>query len=234
MRCLHAVHGDFCTWLLYMKQRQAVVVTERHNKSWQGPKGQTRNREFVFQQRRCTLWNFFFFSSSSWRANHCSSLKPDSSFHQWEICFSSLRKRIESVSIGKNTSETVLSWYQRHILVPPDSLCIISCNASSSHVGSMSLFLLLFPSPPSAILPLNSFSLNIAGTTIKAQHSLSSPAGSGPGSCLQFSPRLCLGDLHYGSSKKSNCNSTFLLFSPRFPFCLFFSSAKYNLFQSAL
>lgn len=34
--------------------------------------------------------------------------------------------------------------------------------------------------------------------------------------------------------KKSNSNSTFLLFSPRFPFCLFFSSAKYNLFQSAL
>lgn len=46
------------------------------------------------------------------------------------------------------------------ILVLPRSPNMISCEAFGSHVGSVFLFLLLFPSPPSAILTLNSFSLS--------------------------------------------------------------------------
>lgn len=61
--------------------------------------------------------------------------------------------------------DTVLRCYQRrasalHVFVLPKSPNMISCEAFGSHVGSVSLFLLLFPSPPSAILLLNSLSLS--------------------------------------------------------------------------
>lgn len=58
------------------------------------------------------------------------------------------KENIVSQLLGKNNiPETILTWYQRHVFVLPESLCIVSCKALSSHVGFVSLFLLLFPSP---------------------------------------------------------------------------------------
>lgn len=125
--------------------------------------------------------------------------------------------------------DTVLRCYQRqasalHVFVLPKSPNMISCEAFGSHVGSVSLFLLLFPSPPSAILMLNSFSLSERCRNSHQGSALLLITGrKWPGQLLAIQPETLFGWPTLWLLKKKKVTPTALfLFLLIFHYCLFF------------
>lgn len=124
-------------------------------------------------------------------------------FILWEIWFSKLRKRIESVSFWKKNVFQRQFWLDTR-----DTYLFSLSHRASSPVTPSAAMLALCPSSLcSFLLPISHFTAEPiqpeqCRNDHHARHSFSSPAGSDPGSCLQFSLRLCLGDLHYGSLEK--------------------------------